>query len=414
MKRILIISYYWPPAGGVVVRRVMALAKYLPLHGFEPIVLCAGGDTPWLYLDDTVEATDVEVIRIDAGDLNELFSPEKTPINVRLRTAFRALFRTDYMANWADRVAPVAEKIIRERGIDIVITTSPPFSSLSILGGLKQEFHDITAVADLRDLFYSLRQDNLVQFVRRAMALPRIKRDLRKADLIVGASPGFEKELGKLGTPVYTVTNGFDCQIASDEDYRKGEYFRIVHTGSFPSTGQTPEFVLVAFDMACQMNSRFAEKARLIFAGVEPKLIHRATPKFAERPQNTQLPGILSHDEALVLQRSADINLLILTIRKELGGQHVIPAKFFEYIAARRPVLATCNPQSEVAKMVRDLNIGYVSSNAPDQIVKTLLALFNKWEDGTLSGGVNREIVERYSFSKRIAEYAAILEECAK
>ena len=391
----------------------MALAQYLPLHGFEPIILCAGGDTPWLYLDDTVEVPDVEVIRVDAGDLNELFAPKRTSPNTRLRTAFRALFRTDYMANWADRAAQVAEKIIKEREIEIILTTSPPFSIIKILTNLKRKFPDIMAVTDLRDLFYSLRQDNLVQSLRRAIALPKIERNLHAMDIIVGASPGFKEELGKLELPVYTVTNGFEGNIASEDDYTRGEKFRLVHAGSFPSRGRTPKYFIEGLDMACKVNDNFSDKVRVIFAGVEPEVILRHISRFPERSYNLELPGMLPHKEAMKLQKSCEVNLLIETTSEKRGGKAIIPLKLFEQVAARRPILATVVGDGVAAGMVRDMNLGIVCNyDKPDCIRDALLTMFDEWTKEKLRSGALEEVAAEFKFENCISRYAAILKEC--
>jgi len=412
LKPILIISYYWPPAGGVVVRRVLSLAKYLPQFGFEPIILCAGGENPWLTLDKNTPIPDVEVHRIDAGDLNSLFAPGGAPVDVRIKAAMRAVFRTDYMARWADRAYSEARKIIKERDIELVLVTSPPFSVQSIGAKLKREFPLIKYVADLRDLFYSFRKGNPVLTLRRLLAIPRAKRHLCAADLTVVVSPGFEKALSAIGIETETVPLGFDCRIAQAEDYSRGEEFRIVHAGSFPSTGQTPEFVLVAFDMACQFNAEFCRKARLIFAGVTKEYIDSKTPKFAGRPDNITALGQLSHESALELERGADTNLLILTIPSQVGGNDIIPGKFYEYVASRRPIFATCASNSVVARLIEDNEIGVVSRNSPDEIQSALLRLFHLWLEGKLPHGATPETAEKFRAKNLIANYTRILKEC--
>ncbi len=414
MKKVLLISYYWPPAAGVVIRRVMTLAKYLPEHDFEPIVLCAGGETPWMNIERDVQTPAVEVHRVDAGDLNQLFGQGRTPSGVRLRTALRAIFRSDYMAEWADRAIIEAEKIVEENDIEIVVITSPPFSIQSIGARLKEKFPDVKYVADLRDWFYSFRRGNPILGIRRMLAIPRAKRHLRKADLAIGITPGFEDDLSEIGISHETIMLGFDCEIAEEGSYERGEEFRIVHTGSFPSTGQTPEFVLIAFDMACQKSPEFREKARLIFAGVDQKYINSKTPRFAERPDNVNALGHLSHDEAIKMERGADINLLIVTIPRQLGGSKVPTGKFYEYVAARRPIFATCPSNSVLFDLIAENNLGVVCLNSPDEIELELLTLFQKWQNGNLPSGATCEVAEKFRAEKMIAKYAKILRELTK
>lgn len=414
MKKILLISYYWPPAAGIVIRRVMTLAKYLPKYGFEPILLCAGGDTPWMNIEHNVDSPDIEVHRVDASDLNQLFGPERTPLSIRLQTALRATFRSDYMAEWADRALVEAERIIEVRDIDIVLVTSPPFSIQSIGARLKKKFPKIKYVADLRDWFYSFRRGNPILALRRMLAIPRAKRHLRKADLAVGITPGFEEFLSEIGIPHETIMLGFDCDIAEEINYKAGEEFRLVHTGSFPSTGQTPEFVLIAFDMACQKSIQFREKARLVFAGVDQEYIDSRTPRFAERPDNIRAFGHVSHEKAIEMQRSSDVNLLIVTIPRQLGGDKVPTGKFYEYIAARRPIFATCPPKSVLFDLITENELGVVCRNSPDEIELELLKLFQKWQSGKLPSGASREVAEKFRAEKMIEDYSRVLTELLK
>lgn len=411
MKKVLLISYYWPPAAGVVIRRAMMLAKYLPEHGFDPIVLCAGGESPWMNLERDVDTPAVEVHRVDDGDLNQLFGQGRPPLSVRLKTALRATFRSDYMAEWADRALVEAEKIIGRENIEIVLITSPPFSIQSIGARLKEKFPNIKYVADLRDWFYSFKTGNPILWFRRMLAIPRAKRYLRKADLVIGITPGFEDDLSEMGVPHKTVMLGFDCDIAEEDYYKRGDEFRIVHTGSFPSTGQTPEFVLIAFDMACRKSPEFLEKARLIFAGVDQDYIDSKTPRFAERPNNIKALGHISHNRAIEMQRGADINLLIVTIPRQLGGDKVPTGKFYEYVAARRPIFATCPSESVLFDLIENNNLGVVCRNSPDEIELELLRLFRRWQRGKLPSGASREVAEKFRAEKMIANYAEILRE---
>jgi len=410
MTRVLIISYYWPPCGGVVILRPLSLARYLRDHGFKPIIICSGGNSPWLFMDEHIETPSVEVHRVDSGDLNALFDSRKTPLSIRIRTALRATFRTDYMAKWADRATEKAKEIIEEKGIELVIATSPPFSVQRVGYELKREFRDIKYIADLQDLFYSFRRGNPILGLRRMLAIPRTIKHIRSADLVITASSGFSLGLKDLGIDSRAVSIGFDCKIATPDDYKRGDLFRMLHTGSFPSTGQTAEYVISAFLEAQKKDKDFREKARLIFAGGNPR--NKIGEIALDCYSGIDYLGELTHSKAIDLQRSIDVNLLILTIPDDVGGKSIIPGKMFEYIASLRPVLSTVPEDGEAARIARKNNLGpVVGANNIRAISNAMLDLFQSWKTGKLDWGATRDRAEFYRSRNRIAEFAKAMKE---
>ncbi|MFP4458544.1 MAG: hypothetical protein ACLFSQ_03015 [Candidatus Zixiibacteriota bacterium] len=409
MDKILLISYYWPPSGGVVVRRILALCKYLPKFGFEPILLTASGKNPWIFLDHSMEVPDIEIHKIPAGDLEILFSEGRTPISVRLQTAFRALYNIDYMHKWQKKAAIKAQEIIQQNNINKVLITVPPLSLLRIAKKIKSTTPKVKIIGDFRDLFYSLRNDNPIQKIRRKISLPKVYSAMEFFDHLVGASPGFEEDLKKINSNVNTVTNGFDFEIASDKDYKKGNNFKIVYTGSFPSTGQNASLILNIFANLFEENKEFRESTMLEFAGLDYNFIYANAPILEHFQENIYAPGMLEHKEAVKMQKQADINLLILTLPGDLAGDSVIPAKIFEYIAARKPILAICNENSVIDKMIKKDNLGFSAPLDTKEIKETVLDIFDRWKNNNLDNQISEETAKKYHFENRIRQYSEIL-----
>jgi glycosyltransferase involved in cell wall biosynthesis len=226
----------------------------------------------------------------------------------------------------------------------------------------------------------------------------------RQADVIVAASEAIAKEARTLEPrgPVETILNGADFDDFAGLAYRRGDRFRITHTGSFFGKRDPRPFLQAVTESGLEdVVARFVGDFRVSdrewaeTLGLGPRLeLHPYVPR----------------RESLALQRDSDALLLLIP---EAGGrgQGVLSGKVFEYIAAERPILAAVPPEGAAAELIRETGAGVVAP--PDDVpalTRALMELHDRWAAGTLDGtALSREDRERLGRGARVEELAEVL-----
>lgn len=374
-KRLLIISYYWPPTGGSGVQRWVKFSKYLPEHGWQPVIYTPENPERLAYdeslLADIPECTEVIRRRIvepyglyrklfgrSGGEVNPLNSSGKSLKSKLSRVVRGNLFIPDPRVSWVRGSVRFLKKYLREHPVDAVVTTGPPQSMHLIGRGLKRSL-GLPWIADFRDpwtrMFY-YKHLCLSKFADRKHH--RLEQGvLDEADLVLAVSPPVRDDFqAQTGTPVHLITNGYD-----EDDFpvrepgsRKDGKFRIVHTGLFAADGN-PLKLWDALARRCREDEDFAQRLEIRLAGKTDAPVLEA---IRERGLGAQLVdlGYLPHSRVVQEQQEAD--LLILPLRHEPEYAKVLPGKIFEYIASGRPVLGIGQEDGAAAAILRDSGAG--------------------------------------------------------
>ena len=374
-KRLLIISYYWPPTGGSGVQRWVKFSKYLPEHGWQPVIYTPENPERLAYdeslLADIPECTEVIRRRIvepyglyrklfgrSGGEVNPLNSSGKSLKSKLSRVVRGNLFIPDPRVSWVRCSVRFLKKYLREHPVDAVVTTGPPQSMHLIGRGLKRSL-GLPWIADFRDpwtrMFY-YKHLCLSKFADRKHH--RLEQGvLDEADLVLAVSPPVRDDFqAQTGTPVHLITNGYD-----EDDFpvrepgsRKDGKFRIVHTGLFAADGN-PLKLWDALARRCREDEDFAQRLEIRLAGKTDAPVLEA---IRERGLGAQLVdlGYLPHSRVVQEQQEAD--LLILPLRHEPEYAKVLPGKIFEYIASGRPVLGIGQEDGAAAAILRDSGAG--------------------------------------------------------
>ena len=374
-KRLLIISYYWPPTGGSGVQRWVKFSKYLPEHGWQPVIYTPENPERLAYdeslLADIPECAEVIRRRIvepyglyrklfgrSGGEVNPLNSSGKSLKSKLSRVLRGNLFIPDPRVSWVRCSVRFLKKYLREHPVDAVVTTGPPQSMHLIGRGLKRSL-GLPWIADFRDpwtrMFY-YKHLCLSKFADRKHH--RLEQSvLDEADLVLAVSPPVRDDFqAQTGTPVHLITNGYDeddfpvCEPGS----RKDGKFRIVHTGLFAADGN-PLKLWDALARRCREDEDFAQRLEIRLAGKTDAPVLEA---IRERGLGAQLVdlGYLPHSRVVQEQQEAD--LLILPLRHEPEYAKVLPGKIFEYIASGRPVLGIGQEDGAAAAILRDSGAG--------------------------------------------------------
>ena len=379
MKRLLIITYYWPPTGGSGVQRWVKFSKYLPEFGWQPVVYTP--ENPEQLARDESLLADIpacaEVVKTHISEPYEIYrrltggkqGQEVNPVNAQKKNWKQRLslwvrgncFIPDPRVGWVRPSVRFLKKYLAEHPVDAVVTTGPP-QSVHLIGlGLKKAL-GLHWIADFRDpwteMFYYKHLGLSAAADRRHHRLEQAVLD--GADTVISVSPPVAADFQtKTRTPVVLITNGFDESDFKDAGSQSGmtgesPKLRLVHTGLFAADGN-PLNLWDALARRCETDPDFRERLEIRLAGKVDAAITDAIRARGLGDNLVEL-GYLPHDETVREQRAADI--LLLPLHREPEYAKVLPGKIFEYLAARRPVLGIGQEDGAAASVLRDAGAG--------------------------------------------------------
>jgi glycosyltransferase involved in cell wall biosynthesis len=413
--KVLLVTLYFPPAGGGGVQRPLKFATHLPELGIETHVL-APDDPKWIHRDDELAPPTLAWVhrarylgpkgRKPAEELHGTQGLERWSRQARL--AGRRLLVPDENVSWNLTAIPAAIRIVKQEGIDVLLTTSPP-SSVHLIGAAVKKATGIPWVADLRDSLVANPHRRAESFVVRAKeqgehAVARLV--ARNADAIVAVSEAIADELRERQPRgrVHHISNGSDFDDFAGLDYTRGARFRITHTGSFFGK-RDPRPFLTALERVDDVVARFVGDFRAT---------DREWAEALDLGDRLELIPYAPRRHALELQRDSEALLLLIP---EAGGRGrgVLSGKVFEYLAAERPILAVVPPDGAAAALLRETGAGIVvAPDDVDGIARELAALRDAWRTGALDGPpLSDEWRRKLSRRTRVEELARLLETLA-
>lgn len=377
MKRVLIITYYWPPVGGSGVQRWVKFAKYLPSEGWQPVIY-----TPENPDMSSVDLSLLEDIPAEAEIIKtRIFEPygiyrkltgSKGQIKIEADSASKGkgsllkrfsmwvrgnFFMPDPRCFWIGPSVRYLKKYLKEHPVDIIVSTGPP-QSMHLIARKVSLATGIPWIADFRDpwtkIFY-FKHLKLSRWANRKHH--QLEQSvLDDATAIVSVSPLVQQDFAAVTkTPVHLVTNGFD-QSDYIESVKCDGNFNIVHTGLLTQEGNPVELWKALGDK-CREDQAFAEKFRLILAGKTDEKVLNTISEAGLDAYLTNL-GYIDHTQAVKEQRKAAV--LILPIREEPETKAILPGKLFEYLAARRPILGVGTREGAMATVLQETGAGKI------------------------------------------------------
>ncbi len=404
---------YFPPAGGGGVQRPLKLATHLPALGIETHVL-APDDPKWLHRDEELQPPTQAFVhrarylgpraRLPAEELHGLTGTDLAIAQAKL--AYRRLLLPDASVTWAPTAIPAAVRIVRQEGIDAVLTTSPPLS-LNLIGSSVKRLTGIPWVADQRD---SVVQNADRRFERAAVRLKEkalegvVQLVARHADAVVAVSEAIADEVRAFDPAgqVRVIPNGCDFDDFAGLEYRPDGRFRITHTGSFFGK-RSPRAFLTA------LAESGLDEAVARFVG-DFRATDREWIDQLGLGGRLELISYVPRRQALELQRDSEANLLLLP--DAAGRGRVVPSgKIFEYLAAERPILAAVPTDGAAASLVRETGAGVVVAPDDEQgLREALVGLHARWRAGKLADGyLSDEQRRKLSRKTRVEELAELL-----
>jgi glycosyltransferase involved in cell wall biosynthesis len=423
-KKILIISYYWPPAGGPGVQRWLKFVKYLPDFGIEPHVYVPKNPTyPLLDEKLVADVSDKAIIIkkpiFEPYGLAGIFSKNKTKkissgiipnkkkqswVEKMLIWVRGNLFIPDARLFWIRPSVQFLSKYIQEHQIETVITTGPPHS-LHLIGMELKNRHKINWITDFRDPWTTIGYHDKLQLSDWAAKKHKQleKQVLNSCDQIIVTSPTTKTEFQALTSkPISVITNGYDVEQITKKPL--DEKFTLAHIGSFLSE-RNPRILWKALAELVKENKAFSEKLELKLIGAVSDSVLETIKEFKLDGFVNHL-GYVSHEVALQEQRCSQV-LLLIEIDSEQTNC-IIPGKLFEYLVSERPILAIGPEQADFASIIKETNTGTFFTYEDKDALKTqIVQYFEAFQSQSLQ--VHAVGLQKYSRRALTQELATIL-----
>lgn len=403
MNKVLIISYYWPPAGGSGVQRWLKFAKYLPKNNWKPIIYTP--ENPYFEVQDKELLKDIpaeaEIWKTPIWEpyslKDKLFgkggksqsagviSNKKSLKNKVLNWVRGNVFIPDPKIFWVKPSINYLLKKIKEEGINHIITTGPPHSMHLIGLGLKKKVPSLKWIADFRDPWSEL--DLLNEFhlseSSRKKHKQLEKKVLEAADVTLTVSESWVKDLTRLGAKkVELITNGYDVddfelKLKTNDKFIIGHYGLLNHL-------RNPKKLWKALADLCNENKAFEAKLEIHLSGNVDNEVIEEILLYPELNGKVKQLGYLSHSQ--VLEQYNEASVLLLLLFNSESGKGNYPGKVFEYFAAQKPILAFGPKNSDTERLIDESNSGLYYSYETADFKENILSLFNKKEKFSFDG----------------------------
>ncbi len=384
VKRVLFVAYYFPPAGGSGVQRVLKFVKYLPEFGWQPVVLTAeGADYPTLDPSLMGEVPEkVQVIRTPIVEPYALYRKltgreaaqhldvavlsrgegEKQKLAERFSEwVRRTFFIPDARLGWTPFATATGLRILSDPRVRVVVSSAPPYTTHVI--GLK--LHALSGkpwVADFRDSWVDWVSAPRRRGLPRRVDLSLEGLVVRKATRVVTVTRGVAEDLLSRHPEARDerwrlIPNGFDAaDFAGVTPAHRDNRLTLIYTGSLYGA-RRPTTLLEAVQRLAERKRDLLSELRLVFVG-----------RIADVLRNELLSGpwarvveiheYVPHRESVARLLAADVALLFIDDTPANKG--IVTGKLFEYLGARRPVLAFAPPDGDAAKLIRQVRAGWV------------------------------------------------------
>jgi len=426
---VLLVTYSFPPAGGVGVLRASSLARYLPAEDIRLDVLTTRNASAVGLDQGLLDKIPSEVVihRTFTFDLpfglkkaiKRLIATGKTDatnIDSQCRKpgfierVLQNLLLPDPQVTWMPMLVHTAYRIIRDREIDLVLITVPPFSTMMLVKKLRERFPNLPTVIDFRDEWLSSSL-KLISFNKSEEAL-RIACDteataMRSASTVVTVTKAAQRVM-RLRYPkepegkFQMIPNGFDARPALPTKDRQGK-FVLTYVGSLYKSTDPTWFVEAVSSLPPEVRSML----KLRFIGhIEDAHYRESLLRLGD---TVELKGFLPQSEALDL--TADTDALLMISHDAVN----VPAKFYDYISLGRPILATVNPGGDARHILEELKAGWWADSYNTMAIRRLLInVIVHGESMATSFRPDPEKIAQYERGALTKRYATLLHSIAK
>ncbi|MGV6828541.1 MAG: glycosyltransferase family 4 protein [Flavobacteriales bacterium] len=417
----LIITYYWPPAGGPGVQRWLKFATYLSDFGVEPILYTP--ENPYYPIIDTeLEAEIPKGITIlkqpikEPYGLTKLFFKNKTKKVSSGKVSHNKqsylekfmlwvrgnFFIPDARVAWVKPSVCFLEEYIKKNKVDVLVTTGPPHS-LHLIGLELKSKTGISWLSDFRDPWTTIHYHASLKLTKSsAKKHKQLEANvLENADRIVVTSPRTKKEFKEITQqPIEVITNGYETP--QDVNCQLDDKFSLVHIGSLLPQ-RNPILLWKVLSEICNSNHSFKKDFILKLIGDVSQEVIDSINSFGLNKQ-VEIIGYVSHHEAIKYQHKAQVLLLIEMDKPET--RCIIPGKLFEYIVSKRPIIAIGPRGSDVYSIIYQTQSGsYFTYQEEASLHQQIITLYKQYKKGNLTvSSINIEKYHRKNLSEKMAQ----------
>lgn len=421
-KKILIITYYFPPAGGPGVQRWLKFVKYLPEFDIQPIVYVPENPTYPIMDEGLVSEISDKVIILknkiwEPYQLASIFSKKKTKkissgifpqqkkqtfLDKTFLWVRGNLFIPDARVFWVKPSVSYLEKYIKDNNIDTIVTSGPPHS-LHLIGLELKEKLNVKWFADFRDPWTTIGYHKALRLSNYAAKKHKSleHKVLNSADTIIVTSKTTKTEFQAItNKPISVITNGYD--IENVEKQTLDSKFTLAHIGSFLSD-RNPKFLWECLVELLHEIPDFKSHVEIKLIGAVSQEVLDTIKEFDLNPY-LNLLGYVSHHEAIAHQKKSQV-LLLIEINSE-DTKSIIPGKLFEYMVSNRPIIAIGPQGSDFADIIKETNTGvFFDYSEKTKLKSVILDFYNQFLEGKLqSNGVGLQQYSRKKLTEKLVQ----------
>lgn len=416
--KVLIITYYWPPAGGSGVQRWLKFVKYLQDFGIEPIVYTV--DNPNYALTDEFlqkEVPDnIQVIKQPIFEPNTIFSffkkknkktsagflAQKPGVINKIMHYVRAnYFIPDARKFWIKPSVNYLSTYLKKNPVSAIITTGPPHS-LHIIGYQLRKQLNVKWLADFRDPWTDIDYFHHLPLSKKAKEkhFKLEKTVLETADITMVVGETMKRNYQKYTDNIHVITNGFDTQMSTDESTTLDTKFTLTHIGLM-NADRNPTILWKVLDQLCKEIKGFSDDLEVVLVGSIAEEVNNELNGYNNI--SVDRVGYLPHKEVQFYQRKSQV--LLLSVNNVPSAKGIITGKIFEYLQAKRPILAIGPTDGDLAAILNKTQSGViVNFDDIDNLKVNIQKLYEQYKNNTLTTqSVNISSYHRKKLTEQLA-----------
>ncbi|AKB53791.1 MULTISPECIES: glycosyltransferase [Methanosarcina] len=426
MKKVLIVSYYFPPDPAIGGLRINGLAKYLPDFGWEPVILTKNSPdnftlkytivrTPYCEYDSINSFKNMFGLNPKSSFKGQLgrstLKDKKTFLYLLSNFITEIITYPDNQKKWYSDAFKIGDELLTNEKIDAIISSSSPIISHIIAHDLSEKYN-IPWIADLRDLWTQNHYCTHSK-IRKVFDKRLELKTLAASDAITTVSSNLASNLRKFHNrkSVYSIPNGYDLEESINTNISLSNKFTITYTGSLYNGKRDPSKLFNALNELIKEKKIDRKNIEIRFYGPKEEWIKEEIKKYSLQDIISH-NGLVSRDISLVKQKESQLLLLLLWDHpSEIG---VYTGKLFEYLASKRPILAIGGPKGVVNDLLEETETGYFVSSVED-IKNTIIKYYTEYKlNGQVSYKGNNSKIEKYSQKEMARKFADILDNFIK